>query len=587
MAGTKISELPVATTLTGAELVPVVQSGATKQTTLAQMPYVPDGTGAVTTTVQSKLRETVSVKDFGAVGDGVTDDTAAIQAALTANAGKSIVFPSEATYKVTSGLTVGAGTVLILYGATINASSSHFTVFTLGSGCSVFGGTINGAGNGTANVNGNAIKALGTNNAPSAPTYITGPVIRDVTINNVGFYGVYMQYCTAAVVQNCQINHVGYAAVVGLSCTDGVLDSNTIYDVSPGSSSNAYGLAFSRYVTALNDTTVNPRSKNCRITNNRISGVTIWEAIDTHAADGIIIANNTIDNCATGIACVASGLSGSDDIASSSIVIEGNSITLTSGLGSAIVVAGAIAGGTTVDYSDTVVISGNRITGGGQAGNVITGSINVYSAKNVSIVGNVVKNARVTGIHMYSDILWFTISGNTVLDPYDNTYVASCVKQSSNNVIGNISGNTFVRNDTGLGTNVANNSIRFTSSTGSQVSVGKNIYVGITSTFLNFAGDTLSHVDVTQAASEKGQASLSLTSGGGSQLVDVTFSKVFPSSVPKISASISSAINVGGKAPIFRITNLTNTGFRLIAYPYDNGTWTATGTLTVEWFATT
>lgn len=34
MAGTKISELPVATTLTGAELVPVVQSGATDQTTV-------------------------------------------------------------------------------------------------------------------------------------------------------------------------------------------------------------------------------------------------------------------------------------------------------------------------------------------------------------------------------------------------------------------------------------------------------------------------------------------------------------------------------------------------------------------------
>lgn len=57
--------------------------------------YLPAGTGAVATTVQSKLRESVSVKDFGAVGDGVTDDTAAIQAAIdSVNIKGSIYFPS-------------------------------------------------------------------------------------------------------------------------------------------------------------------------------------------------------------------------------------------------------------------------------------------------------------------------------------------------------------------------------------------------------------------------------------------------------------------------------------------------------------
>lgn len=61
--------------------------------------YLPDGVGAVATNVQSKLREFVSVKDFGAVGDGVTDDTSAIQSAINSGA-RHIYFPSG-RYKVT------------------------------------------------------------------------------------------------------------------------------------------------------------------------------------------------------------------------------------------------------------------------------------------------------------------------------------------------------------------------------------------------------------------------------------------------------------------------------------------------------
>jgi hypothetical protein len=122
MAGTKISELPSATLpLTDAELVPVVQGGATKQTTLATLPYAPTGTGAVTTTVQAKLRETVSVKDFGAKGDGVTDDTAAIQAAI--DSGRPVFVPAG-TYYLATPLQVENGNVI--YGESGRGASYAF-----------------------------------------------------------------------------------------------------------------------------------------------------------------------------------------------------------------------------------------------------------------------------------------------------------------------------------------------------------------------------------------------------------------------------------------------------------------------------
>lgn len=61
-------------------------------------------TGAVARTVHDKLTECVSIKDFGAVGDGVADDTTAITNAIAAaQSGSGEVFFPKGQYRVTTG----------------------------------------------------------------------------------------------------------------------------------------------------------------------------------------------------------------------------------------------------------------------------------------------------------------------------------------------------------------------------------------------------------------------------------------------------------------------------------------------------
>ena len=95
-----------------------VSQGAYNTSTINTLNFTQQGAGAVSRSVQNKLEEFVSVKDFGAKGDGTTDDTAAIQAAITA--AKHVVFP-EGTYLINNKLDVtqtdayieGLGTVEI------------------------------------------------------------------------------------------------------------------------------------------------------------------------------------------------------------------------------------------------------------------------------------------------------------------------------------------------------------------------------------------------------------------------------------------------------------------------------------------
>ncbi|MFB5151649.1 glycosyl hydrolase family 28-related protein [Burkholderia orbicola] len=97
--------------------------------------YNQGGTGAVNRSYQSKFQESISIKDFGATGNGSTDDTASIQAAVNAacSAGGAVVNVPPGTYKIASTVTINCSYVT-LRGAGKNVStfaSSSTTADTL------------------------------------------------------------------------------------------------------------------------------------------------------------------------------------------------------------------------------------------------------------------------------------------------------------------------------------------------------------------------------------------------------------------------------------------------------------------------
>lgn len=97
---------------------------------MAAPDFTAAGTGAATRTSADKFGDFISVKDFGAAGDGLTDDTLAFQKALTAH---DAVYVPPGVYLVTAPVTVGGRQSLCGAGqsSVIRAASDDFTVIEL------------------------------------------------------------------------------------------------------------------------------------------------------------------------------------------------------------------------------------------------------------------------------------------------------------------------------------------------------------------------------------------------------------------------------------------------------------------------
>ena len=175
------------TNVNGTDTVPVALYNA-EDAYAADIIFLQAGLGAVPRTVESKLRDVVSVKDFGAVGDGVADDTAAIQNAVNAAAGGQVYCP-EGTY-LTGALTIPNNTTLIGDGQTSSilklkfSSAQNLISHSGAAGCGVVIQGMQLNGNNTVNINGRSLYFV-TDPAIDGPALI----LRDVRLCNAAGIG--------------------------------------------------------------------------------------------------------------------------------------------------------------------------------------------------------------------------------------------------------------------------------------------------------------------------------------------------------------------------------------------------------------
>lgn len=133
----------------------------------------------------------VTPQDYGAAGNGTTDDTAAVQAALTAvgATGGGTLYVPPGTYLLSSGLSAGAGVSLLGAGPGVSVLSQSSTSAngitynpTALSGISVSGLSIVGPGSGS------GVGLLIEANGGSAQA--TSCVVENVAVKSMGSHGV-------------------------------------------------------------------------------------------------------------------------------------------------------------------------------------------------------------------------------------------------------------------------------------------------------------------------------------------------------------------------------------------------------------
>jgi uncharacterized membrane protein len=383
----------------------------------------------------------VNVLDYGAVGDGVTNDAAAIQAAINALANGGTVFFPTGTYKCLSGLTIPNDKTVLSFagGALLTYSTATQTLLTFsGDNCSLVGATIN------------APAIFDGTNAPItyAVVKIEGEnfTTENCTLNNVPRVGLWFSESGNGIITGCRID--------GGTSDTFYTGSNTVHfgiaiDPPSTGSQGVYvltGNIIKRCVQGAGSGNTGTASYEQGVT---VSG-NVFELCWNHGwyssglANGSTISANSFAGCQIPIAAT-----GQDH------VITGNSLTVQT-TGAGVITDNELTG---ISLRDPVrcVVTGNVIKGEGVDGGVVIGfddnsgvpgankvtdnicSNNVIQITNITVAGVVAIRFLGNSTEVSRNI----IANNTISVPVRNGDGVINVQGSSGSKNNNISGNVI------------------------------------------------------------------------------------------------------------------------------------------------
>ncbi|GGZ22326.1 hypothetical protein GCM10010387_14360 [Streptomyces inusitatus] len=387
----------------------------------------------------------------GAVGDGITDDRAVIQAQLNAArdaGGGTVVLPPGRVYGVADFLTVYDNTVISAYGATVKAiantgilrnflSSETFAGYTGHSRIQVLGGVWDGnAADGTTGSVTAMVNVIGFVHCADAT--VRDAIIRDTS----SAHGVEMNSVDGGRVINCRFegyrDNSGtasrrYSEAVQIDLAKSGSSSIGLFDDTPARNILVQGCYFGPsarlgpFGRAVGSHSSAPgvHYDNIQILNNRIDS-TLQEGVHGFGWRRSVIANNIIEN--TGLSgievTVPDPATAGYALTSHSVVIAGNVVDSPAGesairaIGHATAkLSGVRIDGNTLRDAASTGIQAEHCTAPGITGNTIdsTGSTGIFAhySDGASIEGNTLRATGSNAINVSGSVS-AAITGNHI-----------------------------------------------------------------------------------------------------------------------------------------------------------------------------